>query len=173
MTRYVLLLRAVNVGGTGKLPMAELRKICAASGFRNVQTYIASGNVVCDADGTEAEVKAKFQRQMEASLGASTEVFARSADEIEAIRAANPFREAAPSKVAVIFLNEVVERNVLEDLRGQKNEEIELSGREVYVHYPDGMGQSRLRIPGVEKGTARNINTVTKLSQMANDVPKG
>jgi uncharacterized protein (DUF1697 family) len=56
MTRYIALLRAVNVGGTGKLPMAELRSMCESVGFTNVRTYIASGNVVFDSKLAEASV---------------------------------------------------------------------------------------------------------------------
>ena len=51
MPVFIALLRAVNVGGTGKLPMGDLKRLCEKAGFRNVRTYIASGNVVAERDG--------------------------------------------------------------------------------------------------------------------------
>ena len=61
MPVFVALLRAVNVGGTGKLPMGDLKGLCEKAGFRNVRTYIASGNVVAERDGGEAEAKAALE----------------------------------------------------------------------------------------------------------------
>ena len=69
MTAYVALLRAVNVGGTGKLPMAELKAMCGAADFAGVQTYIASGNVVFLAGRPAAEVRAVLERALEAYAG--------------------------------------------------------------------------------------------------------
>ena len=69
MTRYVALLRAVNVGGTGKLPMADLKSICADAGFTRVETYIASGNVVFDAKGGAASVKSALEARLLAYFG--------------------------------------------------------------------------------------------------------
>ena len=63
MPSYIALLRAVNVGGTGKLPMSELKAMCVAQGFERVQTYIASGNVVFSARQAEAEVKAALEKR--------------------------------------------------------------------------------------------------------------
>jgi len=66
VTAYVALLRAVNVGGTGKLPMAELTRIGEEAGFAQVRTYIASGNLLFDSDKEEATVKAALEARLEA-----------------------------------------------------------------------------------------------------------
>ena len=71
MPVYVALLRAVNVGGTGKLPMSELRAMCEKAGFANARTYIASGNVVFAASESEAAVKRVLERALETYAGKS------------------------------------------------------------------------------------------------------
>ncbi len=65
MTAFVALLRAVNVGGTGKLPMGELVRLCESAGFCSVSTYIASGNVVFSSRETEARVKARLEQALQ------------------------------------------------------------------------------------------------------------
>ena len=62
MPVFIALLRAINVGGTGKLPMSDLRSLCEKAGFRNVRTYIASGNVVAERDGSEARPRLRSRR---------------------------------------------------------------------------------------------------------------
>ncbi len=103
MTRYVALLRAVNVGGTGKLPMPELRAMCEAAGFTEVRTYIASGNVVFEADKNERAVKAVLEGALEAYAGKPVGVMVRTGAEMQAILTANPFSAAAPNRTVAIF----------------------------------------------------------------------
>jgi uncharacterized protein (DUF1697 family) len=95
MTNYVALLRAVNVGGTGKLPMAELRAMCQSLGFANVRTYIASGNVVFSSKLSETAVKKKLERALETYAGKPVGVVIRTAAELAAVLDANPFKSAA------------------------------------------------------------------------------
>src|SRR6202011_2452625 len=97
MTKYVALLRAVNVGGTGKLPMTELKAMCVDEGFGEVQTYIASGNVVFSSKLGAAKVKAAREKRLPAYAGKPVGVVIRSADEIAAVLKANPFPKAPPS----------------------------------------------------------------------------
>ena len=82
MPVFVVLLRAVNVGGTGKLPMSELKRLCEKAGFRNVRTYIASGNVVAERDGSEAEAKAALEAELRAYAGKPVGVIVRTAAEM-------------------------------------------------------------------------------------------
>ena len=95
MTRYVALLRAVNVGGTGKLPMSDLRAMCEAAGFKNVRTYIASGNVVFDSEADEAAVKATLERALHDYAGKAVGVVIRTGAGMAAAVAANPFKAPA------------------------------------------------------------------------------
>lgn len=167
MTAFVALLRAVNVGGTGKLPMRDLVSLCEAAGFGSVQTYIASGNVVFSSDAREDGIVAKLEEALHDYAGKPVRVFVRTAGEIAEILASNPFPDAPPNKVAVVFLDARPSPAVAETLSGQTNETVRTGVREIYVHYPDGMGRSKLKIPGAEDGTARNMNTVAKLAGMA------
>ena len=167
MTAYVALLRAVNVGGTGKLPMTELKAMCEAVGFRDVRTYIASGNVVFEAEGDEAQVKTALEARLEAFAGKKVGVLVRSPAEMDAVLADNPFPDKAPNRTVAIFLDVPPSQAMLDEVSGINGEELRLGSREIYVHYGDGMGNSKLKIPAAAMGTARNMNTVAKLARMA------
>ena len=167
MVRYVALLRAVNVGGTGKLAMADLKAMGAAAGFRRIQTYIASGNVVFEAAGTAAEVKAALEAALAAYAGRPVGVLVRTAAEIAGVLARNPFPEAPGNRAVAIFLDGPPPADTLERLTGQRGEVVRLGEREIYVHYDAGMADSKLKIPAAQLGTARNMNTVAKLAAMA------
>jgi uncharacterized protein (DUF1697 family) len=167
MTRYVALLRAVNVGGTGKLAMSELKAICAELGFTRVETYIQSGNVVFDSKAAEAKVKAKLEARLKDHFGKPMGVALRSASEMAAVLKGNPFPKGEPRFTYAIFLDEPPDADALERAVGRSDEEMRLGEREIYIRYPSGMGRSKLRIPAAKSGTARNINTVAKLAEMA------
>ena len=167
MATYVALLRAVNVGGTGKLPMSELRSLCEGCGFHGVQTYIASGNVVFDADGGAADAQSRLQDALQDHAGKAVGVLIRSAAEMAAVLASNPYPECAPSLVHVLFLDGAPPGDLLAGVGGRADEEIAPGLREVYVHYPQGQGASKLKLPVATAGTARNLNTVAKLAEMA------
>lgn len=167
MTGFVALLRAVNVGGTGKLPMSDLKSMCEAAGFTRVRTYIASGNVVFESDWPESEVKRAIEDALAAYAGKRVGVLVRTAAEMAAVAARNPFPEAPPNRTMAIFLDEPPPADAPEKAVGRNGEEIRLGSREIYVYYPDGAGQSKLRIPAAAAGTSRNMNTVAKLAEMA------
>ena len=166
MTRYIALLRAVNVGGTGKLPMAGLKKMCAEAGFSRIETYIASGNVVFESKGAPAKVQSELETRLFAYFGKAT-VFVRTAAEMQGVLNANPFPEAESKHTYAFFLNAKPPHDALDNVTGRADEEMRLGQREIYVHYPSGMGQSKLRIPAANQGTARNMNTVAKLVAMS------
>ena len=165
MTTYASLLRAVNVGGTGKLPMSELRAMCESVGFSNVRTYIASGNVVFESKLSEKSVKAKLERALETYAGRPVGVLVRTGAELAVVLAKNPFSSAAPNRTVAIFLDAPPPADLLDSVSGQQTEEIALGTREIYVHYKDGIARSKLKIPAAGTGTARNLNTVAKLAE--------
>jgi uncharacterized protein (DUF1697 family) len=167
MTAYIALLRAVNVGGTGKLPMADLKRIGEEAGFAAVRTYIASGNLLFDSDHDEAAVKAALEARLEAYAGKRVGILVRTAAEMAAVAAANPFPDAAPNRVVAIFLDAAPPADALDRVSGRQGEELRIGKREIYVHYGDGMAHSKLRIPAAREGTARNMNTVAKLAALA------
>ena len=167
MAAFVALLRAVNVGGTGKLPMTELNAMCEELGFAAVRTYIASGNVVFTSRKSEAAIKSALEQRLHAYAGAPVGVLVRSAAAMAQVAADNPFPKAAPNRTVAIFLDTAPPADALSGIRGQKNEELRLGRREIYVHYGEGMGTSKLVIPAAKTGTARNMNTVATLAKMA------
>lgn len=169
MARYVALLRAVNVGGTGMLPMSELKAMCVDAGFSRVETYIASGNVVFDSGRGPAQIKTDLEKRLHDHTKKTIGVIVRSAADMRAVLKANPFRNTDPKFTYVIFLDAKPPRDALTHVSGQSNEEMRPGAREIYVHYPSGMGRSKLKIPAAKAGTARNMNTVVKLAAMASE----
>ena len=167
MSTFIALLRAVNVGGTGKLPMQDLRAICEAAGFLEVRTYIASGNVVFQASICEPKVKAALEQALAKYAKKPIGVLVRTAGEMEQVLTRNPFPDAAPNRTVAIFLDEPPPADTLSGVAGRDDEKIALGRREIYVHYSNGMGTSKLKIKAANSGTARNMNTVAKLVELA------
>ncbi|QAY64072.1 DUF1697 domain-containing protein [Xylanimonas allomyrinae] len=176
MTTHVVLLRAVNVGGTGKLPMADLRRIALEAGYTGVETYIASGNLLLEsgAAGPEGEtaVAHALEAALEAYAGGPVGVLVRGPAELRRVLDANPFPAEPGNRVAVLFLPGAPPSDALETVtRADDGEQVRLGERALYVHYPNGMGRSRLRIPAAARGTARNLNTVAALVRLAQARP--
>jgi len=167
MVRLVALLRAVNVGGTGKLPMTDLVDLCMKAGFRNAQTYIASGNVVFSTDLTEQSAKAALEKQLQDYASKHVPVFIRTGPDLKRILDNNPFPDKPANQTMVVFLDGKPAEDAQDQATGLKSEEILLGHRELYIHYGEGMGRSKLKVPAAQSGTARNMNTVTKLVKMA------
>lgn len=167
MATYIALLRAVNVGGTGKLPMADLKAMCGKLGFRRIETYIASGNVVFDFDAAPSEVQAMLAGKLADHAGRDVGVLIRTAAELQSVAKENPFRENEPRKVYAYFLRDNPPAAFLDGVRGRGDEQIAAGRSEIYVHYPGGMGRSKLLIPAARHGTARNMNTVGKLVEIS------
>ncbi len=166
MTAYVALLRAVNVGGTGKLPMADLRAMAKACGFANVSTFIASGNVLFDSDMNEAGVKAALEAQLADYAGKRVPVLVRNADEIRAIIAADPFPDAHKSRHLVYFYDTPQQDDLIAGCRDVNGERLALGTRELYVDYGDGIRFTRLKIPGSVDCTGRSINSVRRMAEL-------
>ncbi|MGL4405728.1 MAG: DUF1697 domain-containing protein [Notoacmeibacter sp.] len=164
------LIRAVNVGGTGKLPMTQLRAMATRAGFAKVSTYIASGNVVFETDMQEAAVVAVLGAQLKTYAGKPVGVLVRTAAEMAEVLAQNPFPNDPPNRTVAIFLPTPTAPDVLDAVRNQTSEKIGLGLREVYIAYGETMGRSRLVIPAAEGGTARNINSVAELARLAGNL---
>lgn len=167
MTSYIALLRAVNVGGTGKLPMADLKAMCEAAGFRSVRTYIASGNVLLESKLDETAVRRELEKRLLAYAGKPVAVMVRTAAEMAAVLAKNPFPHAPGNRTMAIFLDAPPPKDTLDSLSGRVDEEVGLGRREIYVVYGENMARSKLKIPATKNGTARNMNTVAKLAALA------
>jgi uncharacterized protein (DUF1697 family) len=167
MSSFVALLRAVNVGGTGKLPMSDLKEMCEELGFGAVRTYIASGNVVFTSRKSEAAIKIALERRLEAYADKPVGVLVRDATEMAQVLADNPFPKAAPNRTMAVFLDRAPPPDTLTGVSGQRGEQIRLGRREIFIHYGEGMAKSKLVIAAARTGTARNMNTVATLARMA------
>ncbi|HST44559.1 MAG TPA: DUF1697 domain-containing protein [Luteimonas sp.] len=166
---FVALLRAVNVGGTGKLPMSELLAMASAAGFARPRTYIASGNLVFESSDAEAQVKATLEAALARHAGKPVAVMVRSADEMAAVLAANPFPGKAPNRTVAVFLDTPPPLDWRDGLAAPGGEEAIAGTRELYIHYGDGMADSTFKLPAARAGTARNLNTVARLAAMARE----
>lgn len=162
MKTYIVLLRAINVGGTGKLAMIRLRELCEQAGFQEVRSYIQSGNLVLRSPLCEAEVQATLETLLERELGTPHGVFVRTPEQLAAVLEANPYPQAQ-----VVFLHQTPSQDMLKELVAPDGEEVSLGQREVYIYYPKGVGRSRLKLPGLNRGTGRNLNTLEKLVKVA------
>ena len=123
MTGYVALLRAVNVGGTGKLPMTVLAEICKATGFSDVQTYIASGNVVFQSNNDEDRVRFALEDRLRVYAGKSMGVVVRTASEITGTLARNPFAGSPANRVMALFVDRPLPGDPLDGATGARNEQ--------------------------------------------------
>lgn len=152
------------------MPMADLKTMCLDLGFTQVQTYIASGNVVFQSDLSVSKVKSGLEAKLHTYAGKPVGIHIRTTAQMQAVRDGNPFPKAVPSRVMAIFLDAPADKAMLSGISGQKDEEIALGLNELYVHYGEGMAQSKLKIPAAKTGTARNMNTVSKLGEMAEGI---
>ncbi len=166
---FVGFIRALNVGGKGLLTMPELQELCRALGLARIRTYIQSGNLVFESTLAEHELAALLERALSARLGVVTAVMLRTETELRAVLARNPFPAAAPAKLGVLFMPEPLPAALLAQITTKGAEEWRPHGRELYIHYPDGMGRTTLKLPPQlrDVGTTRNLNTVAKMLELA------
>ncbi len=169
----VALLRAVNVGGTGKVAMTDLAAMFRSLGLGDVKTLLATGNVLFDTD-TRDDLEAALEAEAERRLGLRTTFFVRTEPEWSEAVASNPFEDMAerdPSHLVLVALkNEPPQDKVgLLSATIAGRETVRLFGRHLYACYPDGIGNSKLTMPAIERalgvqGTGRNWNTVLKIA---------
>jgi len=174
MTVYVALLRAVNVGGTGTMPMARLTELCTGLGLGHVRTYIQSGNVVFSSPWSADAARTALEMALTDELGTPAHVIIRTAAELERTVSANPFPDAEGAKIGVALAHEPVPPSSIDGIHAPGGEQVVAGERELYVLYPDGMGRSKLTLPkSLGPVTVRNMNTMVKLAGLARDVPAG
>jgi uncharacterized protein (DUF1697 family) len=169
VTAYVALLRAVNVGGR-LLKMDDLKRIAAEVGFESPKTFIASGNLLFTSAKTEAAVKKDLEKALTEHMGRAVEVMVRTAKEITEALKANPFAREPGNRVVAIFFDGTPTAEAIGQAKNVANERLAPGKREIYVHYPDGQGRSKLKLGTKASGTARNMNTVAKLAELAREM---
>ena len=136
-------------------------------GFAQVKTYIASGNVVFSSPLSEARIKSALNADLQAYAGKPVGVLVRTASELADMVKRNPFSTEASNRTMALFVDGPLPLDVMAGVTGQKDERLSLGVREIFAFYPAGMGGSRLRMPAAATGTARNMNTVATLAEMA------
>ncbi|MBV1855478.1 DUF1697 domain-containing protein [Catellatospora tritici] len=177
MSRYVALLRGINVGRNKQIPMAELKELLTGLGHTDVATHLRSGNALFGSGETdEAALADQISAAIGQRFGAEVGVLVRGQDELSSVVAADPLadRVTDPSRYLVVFLSARVTQQTLDAIdRAAYGTEVMVAGRrEVYVWLPDGIADSKLtqaffqKRLSVEIATARNWNTVTKLVQL-------
>lgn len=177
MTRFIALLRAVNVGRTGKVGMADLCKACEAAGFRDVESYINSGNLLFGTEASREDTASRLQDILERDFGLSANrVVLRTPEELQRAINQNPFPESArhaPQFLHVHFMAGTPKEDADLMLTSYKGpERVRRVEAHVYVDYVGGAGHSALTASFFEKalgcvGTARNWNTCVKLLELA------
>lgn len=174
--RAVALLRGINVGSGARVPMAELRALFESLDLTEVATYVQSGNVLfTGATIDEAKLADTLERSMATRLKVRSTVVIRTKREFAALATKHPFAvvEEMPAKLHVIFLRDAPSKSRAAELDPDRapGDRFTLQGRELYVHYPNGQGRSKLTLDYVERtlrtlGTARNWSTVQRLDEM-------
>lgn len=186
---FIALLRGINVGGHNKVPMAELRALCESLGWRDVQTYIQSGNIVFRADSSAdssgsdaasvsaADLEIKLERAILDRFNLAVTVIVRPGEEWLGYLPANPFPDASerePNRVMLLLSKRAPNANAARTLqeRAAGSERVVLAGSALWIHYPEGSGRSRLAAPTMlERAvgspvSSRNWRTVMKLAEM-------
>lgn len=174
MPIFIALLRGVNVGGN-ILKMERLRELCAKLGMKNVRTYVQSGNVVFEAQGNSSRWAQALERKLAGESRLPVSVIVRTAAEMAAIAAGNPFLKEKgidTARLAVTFLQQPPTKEALAALGALKigSERFHVSGKDVYLHCPDGFADAKLyTLDKVlsQRTTTRNWNTVMKLREMS------
>jgi uncharacterized protein (DUF1697 family) len=173
-TRYVALLRGINLGKARQVDMPRLREVLTGHGHENVRTHLRSGNVLLDSGLGEKKLAADLASAIEAEFGFQVPVVLRTAHELADVVAADPLGSVAtdPKRYQVTFLPQAPDAGKVSTLPPAEKGEYVVRGRELYLWLPDGVQDTPLAswkwdgLLGVA-GTARNWNTVTKLAELA------
>ncbi len=165
MTTYSVLLRAINVGGHNKIPMADLRDLLNELGFGDVATNIQSGNIACSSRKKPAAIAATIKSAIAERFGHDIVVIVRSADELAQIVAEFPFGDANPKSSGVMFLSGIANGSI--DATAFAPDKCRVAGDNVFISCPNGFGRTKLTGAWIEKqtalsGTMRNFATVLK-----------
>lgn len=171
MTRYIVLLRGINVSGKNKLPMQDLRELLSELRYENVQTYIQSGNIILDSEKEKSVLEKEIKAGIKSKFGYDVPVIARTVKGIEIAIQGNPYPVDNEKVVAVIFLSDVTTKTDLEINRAEEDQFTILKDV-VYIYCPNGFGRSKLTINVFEKklevsATSRNWRTTKKLLELA------
>lgn len=176
MSRFIALLRGINVGGKNKIPMVELRELCREIGWDDVQSYIQSGNVVFSAAGKSDQHESALEHAIEESFGLSVPVVVRTSVQWRRMISGNPFPDESgqePNRVMIILSKSQPKRNAAVSLRDRAahGERIEPAVGAVWVHFQQGQAKSKLSPALMDRligstVTMRNWTTALKIQEL-------
>jgi len=179
VTRYVALVRGINVGATRKLPMAELRAVCGEAGFADVATYIQCGNIVLTSNASAAEVAEQLQTLIADRFKLGVPVIVRTAAEWQRYAAGSAFPDAQTERPKLLHLclsAAPLKAEAVETLaaRATAKERIATKNDALWIDFGESVGTSKLTPTLLDKAagspvTARNWNTVLALAAMLDD----
>ncbi len=174
-TRYVALLRGINLGRARQVDMPRLRELLSARGHGHVRTHLRSGNILLDSALPEAELASDLAEAIEGEFGFAVPVVVRTGTEMAAVAAGNPFADVAtdPARYLVTFMAEPPDPDRVAALPpAEGGGDYRVHRRELYLWLPDGIQRTPLAswkwdtLLG-RPGTARNWNTVSRLAALA------
>lgn len=172
-SNWIALLRGINVGGGNKVPMAQLRTLCGGLGWRDVQSYIASGNLVFSADDTALDLARNLRAAMSERLGVDVPILVLPAEAVSKALGECPFTPEKGNlcQLFLLWSTPLVDWDAYTAHR-IPSEELHVEGQVAWLHTPEGFGRSKLaeKLPKVITGTemaARNLNTIRKLVEMS------
>jgi uncharacterized protein (DUF1697 family) len=178
MPAYIAMLRGINVGGQKPVRMEQLRESCAALGFRSIETYVQSGNIVfLDEKKSPSNLSKSISEAILGDFGFRVPVLVKKAKEMGEVIKRNPFLKETgidPSKLHVTFLPEAASKDALKSLERlpTKPDRFYVGRQEIYLYCPGGYGKTKLSNTAFEKAlsmetTTRNWKTVGTLLEMA------
>ncbi len=175
MTKYVAFLRGINVGGHNKIKMETLREMFAALGYKNVKTYINSGNVIFETiEADDNALAAKIEQAIQAEFSLNIKVMVRTISEIEDIIINNPFdgRFENDKDLHILFSGEELpeDKRLLLLSNNNENEQFAVRNREIFCLLRVGVLDSLLGKDYIGKklktpATARNWRTINKIAE--------
>src|SRR6266571_1470483 len=177
MPAYIAMLRGINVGGRKTIKMEHLRALCSSLGFRNVETYVQSGNIVFQTSiENPAALSKRIGETILHSFGFDAPVIVRTSKEMRNVIANNPFLKEKgidSSKLHFTFLSETAQKGSVKKLESlaTSQDRFHLAAREIYLHCPSGYGRTKLSNNAIEKAllvkaTTRNWKTTNTLFEM-------
>ncbi len=175
MNTYIALLRGINVGGHKKVPMAELRELLTKSGFKNVKTYIQSGNIILQSSEVSlAKIENTIQKSIQSYFGFEVPVIVKTRKELEVIFDSCPFSEEKKENSYFILFNEIPLKELVDEVLkiSYENEVFVIIKDCLYLHSSIGYGNSKFNMNSFEKklkvkATSRNYKTMVKLLSLS------
>lgn len=178
MKTYIAFLRGINVSGNKKIPMAELRTLCDGLHFKNVKTYIQSGNVVFESENSEiVELEKLFSQSILHHFRFEVPVIVKTIEQLQKVITGNPYNseeEIAKNKIYFVLLNGTPTKEVLVNLRTENyiNEEFTIAENCIYLKCKAGYGKAKLNNNLIERklgvlATTRNYRTINKMLELS------